>query len=140
MVKLNLEIFQIKIQWGRKMGIYVTSFPVCILSNSEYWSQKVSKVVSSIPWIRCLCYKLERLKSSLSFSPNTSKVKNCYALAPLFLPLSHILSETCQNMQQSDLIHYQTENGRRHARGPVHQPIPTVTFMSCGTFSATCKN
>ena len=79
----------------------------------------------------------EGLKSSLSFSPNTSKVKNCYAPPSLSLSLTFCKKlvitlgarKHLNNRHQSDLIHYQTGNRLRHASGPVHLTIPPVTFI-----------
>ena len=46
--------------------------------------KQVFRMVASIPLIRCLCYKPERIRPFLFLSPNTSQIKIVALSLPLF--------------------------------------------------------
>ena len=61
-----------------------------------------------------------------------------YWLKLVMLPYALLCNALCYDLY-SDLIHYITENGLRHASGPVHtkHPIPYIYTSKEGAFVGT---
>ena len=112
-------------------SILVTSFLVFHTKVTVNIGLKAAvRMVTSIPLIRCLCYKPERIRPFSFSSPNASQ---------LFNSRESLLLETFKkedigvvNLRfghLSDLIQHKTGNGLRHASSPAWSNLPPVTYL-----------